>query len=421
MLGNEYSELLEDGNVLLFSRNGIYQARIYKGDRRYIYRSLKTRKLDEARKLAIKFFYEIEFRKQEALPLQQKTFNAVIDEYVAMRQRDFEHSQTVKINTSTQQHTSVYMLRQIKRVVKFWREYCGKMAVDKIDNAVLQDYIQWRKDYYRRMPANQIPRNAKVDPADKTLEWEVILAKTMLKFASERGYYGTNKQLPTWRYKSASKIVRPAFTDAELDKVIAKLREMADEQVDAEKKYGRQLLLDYVLILAGTGMRVGEANNLKVSDVTRFFDENGKDNFTFAVRGKTGARDVIIKRTYNAAVIRRMLLNEELDNDTDRKIRKNNRKVQNIDSWFFKMYDGNKIITLIDQFQAVLKLLNVEANRYGEKYTLYSLRHYYAVMQLKSGLPVFDLARNMGAKVQIIEQYYGSSAKSLQLATRLSE
>ena len=51
MFSTEFKEELEDGKVLLFSRNGIFQARFYKGDRQYIFKSLKTRKVEEARKL----------------------------------------------------------------------------------------------------------------------------------------------------------------------------------------------------------------------------------------------------------------------------------------------------------------------------------------------------------------------------------
>ena len=48
MLGKtegEFEEKLLDGRALLFSRNGIFQVRLYKGTRQYIYKSLKTRDL----------------------------------------------------------------------------------------------------------------------------------------------------------------------------------------------------------------------------------------------------------------------------------------------------------------------------------------------------------------------------------------
>lgn len=106
------------------------------------------------------------------------------------------------------------MLRQIKRVVKFWREYCGKKPVNRIDDKVLSDYVEWRKDYYHRMPPHLIPQNARLNPADKTLAWEIGLGKSLLKFAHERGYRG-KAQLPTWNFRRVKKIVRPAFTIAE--------------------------------------------------------------------------------------------------------------------------------------------------------------------------------------------------------------
>ena len=90
----EHEEYLEDDNVFLYSRNGIFYARVYKGEgsRKYIHRSLKTRNLPEARQRAKKFFYEIEFRKAEALPLQQVSFGKVIDEYVSLRQQQYDRT-----------------------------------------------------------------------------------------------------------------------------------------------------------------------------------------------------------------------------------------------------------------------------------------------------------------------------------------
>jgi len=89
LLGEEHRELLEDGKVLLYTRNGIFQARVYRGDRRYISRTLKTVKLEEARRLARRFFYEIEIKRDEGLPLQTRTFATVINEYTLLREREY--------------------------------------------------------------------------------------------------------------------------------------------------------------------------------------------------------------------------------------------------------------------------------------------------------------------------------------------
>ena len=52
--------------------------------------------------------------------------------------------------------------------------------------------------------------------------------------------------------------------------------------------------------------------------------------------------------------------------------------------------------------------------------SLYSLRHYYAVSALRAGLGVYDIARNMGTSVQMIQQYYGKQATPLSMAVRCS-
>jgi integrase len=422
-LGAEHKEELEDGKVLLFTRNGIFQARFYKGDRAYIYKSLKTKKLDEARKLAIKFFYETEYKKSEGLPLQQKSFADVMREYTAHRQLQYDQSLLGNVNASYKGQVSIHMLRQIKRVSKFLIAYCGNKAVDKIDNAALIDYIAWRKHYYHKLPVDQIPRNAKLNPADKTLEWETTLIKTVLKWAHDKGYRGA-KQLPTWRFKAETRIVRPTFILPEYKQLFERMRAWIREAEGDDRQYTRELVRDYVLILANSGMRVGEANNLKEADVEEFTDERGRKNYMFHVKGKTGKR-VVIPRTNAVRYVQRVvdrnrLRKEELANGVERQVRTPKRQqTEDKNGWFFCMYDGNKIITLIDQFDAVLKSINMSANRYGEKYSLYSLRHFYAVMALRKNISVYSIAANMGTSVQIIQQYYGKSATPLAMATTL--
>ena len=85
------------------------------------------------------------------------------------------------------------------------------------------------------------------------------------------------------------------------------------------------------------------------------------------------------------------------------------------------MPKGTRIISLIDQFNMALKQAGIERNGFGEKYVLYSLRHFYAVMALRNGIGVFEVARNMGTSVQMIQQYYGKQATAAVFATRLGD
>jgi integrase len=393
---NEYAERLLDGKVLLSTRNGIFQVRLYKGNRQYIYKSLKTADLARARDLATRAYYELEFRKEQNLPVQQKRFGDVIDEYIQLRRSQFERGTYGDVNKANQQQTSEHMLRQMVRVSKFWREYCGTKAVDSIDDAVLRDYVPWRNNYYLRMPEKKRPRNSKLHPADKTLEWETTFALTLLKYAQERGYRGA-KPLPKFRHKAQRTKTRPAFTLAEYTRLFKGIRRwMYEEKDNAKFRYTRELLRDYVLILANSGMRVGEANALRETDLVEFKDDTGR----VLARNRAWA-DAWAQTAADGA-------------------KRHNRNTAKHGNWLFRMSDGNQIITLIDQFNEVLKRESLTHSTDNEKYTLYSLRHFYAVQMIaRSNADVYAISRNMGTSVQMIEAYYGKHATTKVMATGL--
>jgi integrase len=162
-----YEERLLEGRLLLFSRNGVFQVRVYKGDRRYIYKSLKTGDLKTAREEALRVYYEIEYRKRERLPLQSKRFGDVLREYVLFRRQQNQRGTHSESNKKNQQQTSNEMLRQIERVSKFWLEYAGNKQIERVDEGVLRDYVAWRQNYYVRLPPAKRPRNHSINPADK--------------------------------------------------------------------------------------------------------------------------------------------------------------------------------------------------------------------------------------------------------------
>lgn len=420
----QYEERLMDGRVLLSTRNGIFQVRLYNGNRKYIYRSLKTRDLREARERAVRAYYELEFRKEQNLPVQTRRFEAVIDEYERFRREQYERGTYRHSNKANQQQTSEQMLRQIVRVSKFWREYAGKRGIESIDDKVLRDYVPWRRDYYVRIPADKRPQNAKLNPADKTLEWETTFALTLLKYATERGYRG-NLSMPKYRYKAQRNRTRPPFTVEDYVTLYKGMRRwMYEERDNREWRYTRELLRDYVLILANSGMRVGEANNLRESDLVEIKDDNDRTLYGFNVDGKTGKRFVVLranaKRYVDRTLKRNSAWREQWQANRAAGVKNAARKTAKHDDWFFRMADGNKVISLIDQFNKVLEREGITHNAAGERYTLYSLRHFYAVQMIsRSRADVFAIARNMGTSVQIIQDYYGKHATSRVLATSL--
>ncbi len=48
-----------------------------------------------------------------------------------------------------------------------------------------------------------------------------------------------------------------------------------------------------------------------------------------------------------------------------------------------------------------------------------SLRHFYAVNANRNGVGVFEVARNMGTSVQMIQEYYGKQATPTVFADQI--
>jgi integrase len=129
------------------------------------------------------------------------------------------------------------------------------------------------------------------------------------------------------------------------------------------------------------------------------------NNYRFIVRGKTGERDAIL----------RSVAAKRLDKFLTR------RRAEEPAGLLFVMPNGSQIISLIDQLNAALRAAGIVRSSFGEKYTVYSLRHFYAVDALRNGVGVFEVARNMGTSVQMIQEYYGKQATPATFATRLGD
>jgi integrase len=391
----EDARYFDGGKLVIFKRNSCYHARTRLGAK-YVWRTLNTTDFREAEKKAWQLHHSLDTLQKAGLPVTAKSFAAVCDEYVAAREKEVARGKTKPA-----------MLRQIKRVVKFWKEYAGTKPIHDVGDKELRDFVEWRRDYYTNNYVNRgkpLPHNAKLNPADKTLQWEIMLGKAIIKWAHEKGLRG-NKPLPTFSFTPKVKRVRPAFELAEYRSLWRILWKRVQSCANPEWRATRELLRDYVFILANSGMRVGEANNLRIADVVPFTDDAGRPNFRLRVKGKTGEREVI-PRAGAVKYFWRVLADRQAADPSEH---------------VFLMPGGTPIITLADQFDAVLKDAGIMRNSRGEKYTLYSLRHFYAVMSLRRGVSVYTIAKNMGTSVQMIEAYYGRQATAPTFARALGD
>jgi hypothetical protein len=376
---------LEDGRLTIFRRNGTYYARLRLSPGKYVTRSLKTTAVQLGRRL----LFQLEHRTEQGLPAKSKSFSAGIDDYIRFRERDHAHGKT-----------SAGMLRQIRRVSKFWREYAGHLAVEDIDDKVMREFIPWRRDYYASFEV--LPKNTKRHPTDKTLQWDMMLGKAIVKWAGDlRG----NKPPITVSFTPKKKRVRPAFELWEFRQLWRTLCKRIKAARDKRTRLSRELLRIYVLVLANSGFRPGEANHVSVRDVHPFKDEKGRSNFRFVVRGKTGERDAIVR----SAASKRL----------DKYLTK--RRAEDWNGLLFVMPDGSPITTLIDQLNAALRSAGIEEAASGRSIVSIACGISMRCRLCETALVFFEIARKMGTSVEIIQEYYGKQATAASFATRLGD
>ncbi len=389
-LVDHYKERIAGTKASIFLRNGIFQINYYLGDGSYKTQSLKTSVLSEARQRARLLLAKYEYRLSEGLPVHSRSLGTVLDEYLAEREKGLRDEKGRPIHGPGGIKTHHDLWRHIQRVTRYFREFAGSLSIERIGDAELARYLAWRQELYTRVRAERDPKAAPRYIAEKTLLWEITLFKTVLRWAHKQGYRGM-APLPTQSCRMTQKIARPPFTDDHFKRLREGLKAWVERSRGTRSEYTALMLRDYVMILAGSGLRIGELNRLTWGAVERFTDKKGRRNVKLAIIGKTGRRTVIPRRT----VVRYF-----------NRVLKRSGPVAATDP-VFRMPDGGSVKTLRYVFIKVLRLAGIERNAVGEAYSLYSLRHTYATMALRRRVDVYMLSRNMGASVQIIQDFYG--------------
>jgi integrase len=166
----------------------------------------------------------------------------------------------------------------------------------------------------------------------------------------------------------------------------------------------RQVLRDYILIIANSGIRAGtEGMNLKWRSVY-FYEKDGAKYLAMRVNGKTGEREVTLRHGAIRYLDRLRKMNEEW-----RKYSFENFLKKKFDAYVFRVDDKDMTETFGKMFSRYLERCELLIDPTSGKHrTLYSLRHMYAVFALTyNRMSVYTLAKHMGTSVAMIEKHYG--------------
>ena len=224
--------------------------------------------------------------------------------------------------------------------------------------------------------------------------------KHFLNWCVEEGFLD---KLPKFPKLSLEASRRPHFNSNDWRKLVRHLREFV-KVTNKKVLRDRSMLVNYVLILGNTGIRAGEARGLKWKDVREERGEGDGDIvIVLTVRGKTGQREVVARNADVKKYLKRLL-----DLRINELTKANGKKTgPDADSLVFCHPDGIEVKSFKKSFNSLLKSAGLERDSFGNKRTVYSLRHTYATFRLHEGVNHYALAQNMGTSVAMLEQHYG--------------
>jgi len=372
------NKVFRDGQIYLFRRadykKPIWFCRVkVPGAKGYVSQSTKTTDEHEAYKFADNLYNQSLVRVIGGQELNGKRVSAAMSEYVDTLKLDL----TPKFSTKLR-------IKFLERVAPSF----GKLMLSDFTTANIIDLY----DHMR-----SIARNGSL--ASNTIQRYSTDLKQFFSWCIEKGYIQTVPKFPKVKLESNR---RPHFDNADYNKLTRYLREYVKHE-NQNIVRDRTLLINYVLILANTGIRVGEARNLKWRDVREIEQNTGSNlpaDVALVVKGKTGAREVVARTPDVKNYLKRIL---------DMRMSELG-KAPSGDDYIFCSKDGSAIGSFKGAFSTLIKNAGVEFDSHGSRRSLYSLRHTYATFRLQEGVHHFILARNMGTSTEMLEKHYGHTS-----------
>nr|WP_315261739.1 tyrosine-type recombinase/integrase [uncultured Limnohabitans sp.] len=349
------------------------------GIKTWFRRSVSTTDLDTAIKLAERMWMKATFDHEEGRPIISKKFKPAA-EIVLHRMEAEVKAETAK--PSTRDYISAIKLYLIP--------FYGNYNIDGIKPAVISEFHTWRREKVGRELSGSAQNN-------HNAAFNLIMDE-----AIERGYM-TEYQRPTTKNTGADSDRRAEFSHEELEALMTYAPVFIDNGRTARTKMIRELLAIYVPFMAATGMRAGtEAEYLE----WRHIDvevRDGQPILHFRLqRGKRGARNFVAHNSCWLLLERLRQLSPDLRNMTLEEVLK-----KRVAKRLFRLSDGSVPDNWNKPFRQWLEdsqLLNCPVT--SKERSLYSLRHYYATQRLLEGIPIHDLAEQMGTSVLMITKHY---------------
>jgi len=349
-------------------------------------KSTKTKDRARAAHIALEHYHDVKEKRKSHLQLERVSFRLLTKRYLSYiksQSKHKYHSETAK-----------------RHFMPFFKKFDD---VSKITN----------KDIYAYIEARQRKADGKV--ANQTINRENSVLRQIFQYGIDCGW--VSKDIRIKPLKDAKSRRRSHFTLKEYEHLLKVARARASEynQTSTNKKnkkmsakelgrltqqhWSRNLLRDIVIILANTGMRVGELRTVRWKDISF---EAGEIQLHHAGKVKSSRR--VIMRGYAPHALQRILKRRKGYITKNGGEFSENEKVQS--------YPNGQVVTSLKKgFRELIKACSFRYDSPAEKHSLTSLRHTFATFRLTDlkGIRASTraLAKQMGTSEKMIEQHYG--------------
>jgi len=367
-----------DGEVVVRKRerSRVWQA-TYKVDNKWVRISTKERDLDNAIAVACEQYDKARFLRDANVEVVSKRFKSVADASLKKLQELIDSGLGKVIHKDYVRAINNYL-------IPFFSNY----QIHKIDVKVLQKFNAWREAQLGKQPAKS------------TVATHTSALNFVIDVAIEQGVINQSP-IPKLKNVGRKGQARNWFNLQEYGYLWRYMVRWSKKGHKDKTLWMRELLRDYVLILANTGMRHGtEALNLKWNQISINEDNDIKFHLQ---RGKRGARELIARENVRIYLERIATRDEKIAGLTLEQIIK-----KRYDKYVFRLRDGTRTASLNQTFSQLMRDSGLNEGLEGtQKRTLYSLRHTYATFSLLYGDMTYEKLRlQMGTSVQMLHQHY---------------
>lgn len=378
-------DVRKDGSVLLFQRpkknhpdqvNPIFQVELKIPNAKKVVRiSSKTSDRDEAVRFALEKFDDLYRSSLLGQQIHSTRFSKAFGEF----EKYYSNPKIPKPSLKNRLH---YLDQMRNHPYEFFVLHKNDIGVERINAKLIEEYFDYR-------------RTTK-SAADSTLIREHTYINAFLHWCVKQDLL---VEVPSPKKPKQQNNRRATFSIKEWKVLTRKMKGWVESADNQHIRRDRFYLRDFVLLSSNCGARPGEMRELKWGQVRNHKYPDGEQRMVAEFpSGKTGKResvfnvgsDVFFKRLWDFRW-------EELGH------------APSPDEFVFCSRDGSKVIDRKKSFASLLNYCGLRTNVAGELRSLYSLRHFYAHQQLRNDPPtsVYDLARNMGTSVKVIESNYG--------------